>query len=317
MRWGAIVVAAGRGTRFGGPKQFVDLAGIPMAGWCLRTFESMPEIADVVIVTEPDWVEPMRELASTLMPSHAVLVVDGGRVRQDSVANGMRAVREDCNALFIHDGARPLVHANDVRAGMREVRPGRAAVLASPVVDTIKVVDPSTMLVKRTLDRQTLWAAQTPQFAMRRDLERAHAHAAREQIVATDDVALLEAIGVEVTVVAASSANFKVTHAHDVARAETLLRERLEHAPLEEEILLVEVFADPALVDAIERELTSRGATIDAVERDLPQGIAVRAFVPAEGLRGFAGRFEAFSDGSATFTTRFSHYAGRHEGAPR
>jgi translation elongation factor EF-G len=106
-----------------------------------------------------------------------------------------------------------------------------------------------------------------------------------------------------------------VTHPQDVARAETLLRERLEHAPVEEEVLFVEVFSDEALVDAIERELTLRGARIDGVERDLPQGVAVRAFVSAERLRGFAARFEAFADGSATFTTRFSHYTGRDENA--
>ncbi len=314
MNWGAIIVAAGRGTRFGGPKQFVEIGGLPMVGWSLRTFDSMPEIGELVVVTEAEWIEPMRTLVAQVAPSHASSVVAGGPSRQASVHNGLHALGDRCGGVLVHDGARPLVRADDVRKGMREVRGGRAAVLAAPVVDTIKIVDPATMLVRKTLDRGELWAAQTPQFAMRRELERAHVEAQRAAIEATDDVALLEAIGIEVVVIAASSENFKVTHPQDVMRAEALLRERLDHAPAEEEVLLVEVFADDALVGAIERELQSRGARIDAVERDLPRGAVVRAYVTSSALRGFGSRFEAFADGTATFTTRFSHYAGRGEG---
>ncbi len=285
-----------------------------MVGWSLRTFDTMPEIGELVVVTESEWLEPMQSLVAQLAPSRTSSVVSGGATRQESVHSGLHALSERCGGVLVHDGARPLVRAEDVRKGMREVRAGRAAVLAAPVVDTIKIVDPATMLVRKTLDRGELWAAQTPQFAMRRELERAHVEARRAGIEATDDVALLEAIGIEVVAVAASSENFKVTHPQDVARAEALLRERLDHAPAEEEVLLVEVFADDALVGAIERELQSRGATIDAVERDLPTGTVVRAYVASKALRGFGSRFEAFADGTATFTTRFSHYAGRGEG---
>jgi 2-C-methyl-D-erythritol 4-phosphate cytidylyltransferase len=314
MNWGAVIVAAGRGTRFGRPKQFVEIGGLPMVGWSLRTFDAMPEIGELVVVTEEEWMEPMQSIASQLAPSHASRVVAGGATRQASVRHGLQALSERCGGVLIHDGARPLVRAEDVRMGMREVRAGRAAVLAAPVVDTIKIVDPETMRVRKTLDRGELWAAQTPQFAMRRELQRAHIEAQRSGIEATDDVALLEAIGVEVVAVAASSENFKVTNPEDVLRAETLLRERLTHAPADEEVLLVEVFGDDALVDAIEQELSSRGATIDAVVRDLPSGAVVRAYVGSTALRGFGSRFEAFADGTATFTTRFSHYAGRGEG---
>ena len=315
MIWGALVVAAGRGTRFGRPKQFVEVAGLPLVGWSLRTFAAIPEIAHVVVATEPEWIEPMRKLAGALVTAQTLSVVAGGTSRQASVRNALDALDPQCNALFVHDGARPLVHAADVRAGMARVRPGRAAVLATPVVDTIKRVDASRMIVRETLDRGELWAAQTPQFAMRDDFVRAHDAARRARSEATDDVALLEMAGVDVYVIASTTENFKVTNPGDVARAETLLRERLEHAPSEEEVLLLEVFADGALVGAIERELESRGARIDSVERDLPQGVAVRAFISAERLRGFGSRFEAFSDGTATFTARFSHYAGRDENA--
>jgi hypothetical protein len=238
--------------------------------------------------------------------------VAGGATRQASVANGLAGIPERCNALLVHDGARPLVRASDVRTAMAIVREGHASILGAPITDSIKAVEPKTLTVRRTVDRDPLWAAQTPQLAMSRDMRRAHA---QKDVHATDDAALLERINVEVTVVPASSANFKVTLQDDLACAELLLRERLEHGPSEAEVLLVEVFADESLVDVICAELESRSATIDAIDRDLPKGVAVRAFVMADDLRGFGERFEAFSSGAATYTTHFSHYAGRGERA--
>jgi len=224
MNWGAVIVAAGRGTRFGRPKQLIDLGGRPMLAWSLQTFLAMPEIAAIVVVTEADWLDDVRDVTTALANGRELRVVPGGATRQISVRCGLDAMPEGCDAVLVHDGARPFVLAGDVRAGMREVRSGRAAVLAAPVVDTIKVVDPQTKLVRRTLDRSELWAAQTPQFALRDELLRAHDAARATQLEATDDVALLEAIGVDVVVVPATGENFKITHPGDLARAEGLVR---------------------------------------------------------------------------------------------
>ncbi|HTX55871.1 MAG TPA: 2-C-methyl-D-erythritol 4-phosphate cytidylyltransferase [Candidatus Acidoferrales bacterium] len=223
MTWGAVIVAAGRGRRFGGPKQLIDIGGRPMLAWSLQTFAAMPEIAEIVVVTEPQWLDDVRGLCERVAPGRIFAVVPGGPTRQASVKCGLGALPARCDAVLIHDGARPLVRGDDVRAGMREVRSGRAAVLAAPVVDTIKVIDPQTMLVQRTLDRDALWAAQTPQFAMRDELTRAHDEASDNSREATDDVALLEAIGIAVVVIPASGENFKITHPGDVARASGLL----------------------------------------------------------------------------------------------
>jgi len=225
VKWAAVVVAAGRGTRFGGPKQLIELGGLPMVAWSVRTFAAMSEIAEIVVSTEADSIEPMRDLFARVAPGRTS-VVRGGATRQRSVAAGLRAVSGECEAALIHDGARPLVVADDVRAGMQPVRSRRASLLAVPIVDTIKRVDSETFRVRETLDRTTLWAAQTPQFATIADLRAAHERALREGVDATDDAALLEADGVEVVVVPATSANFKVTLADDVARAEALLRRR-------------------------------------------------------------------------------------------
>jgi 2-C-methyl-D-erythritol 4-phosphate cytidylyltransferase len=229
--WGAVIVAAGRGTRFGSPKQLVELAGKPMVAWSIEMFASMPEIVDLVVVTEAEFVVPMQAIvdahAGGSLGAHVTV---GGATRQESVHRGLSSVAEHCEGVLVHDGARPLVTVAEVRAGMAAVRSGRGALLATPVVDTIKVVDGDHKVIQ-TLDRRTLWAAQTPQFATRADLVHAHAVGARNGARdATDDAALLEAIGCEMHLVEASPENFKVTVAHDRARAEALLRARTAHA---------------------------------------------------------------------------------------
>jgi 2-C-methyl-D-erythritol 4-phosphate cytidylyltransferase len=187
----------------------------------------MPELDALVVATEEESIEAMRGLASAYAPRLESIVVRGGATRQQSVRNALQAVPERCNAVFVHDGARPLVSEVDVRAGMAAVRPGIGALLASPVVDTVKVVPTGSRTVARTLDRSELWAAQTPQFAMLADLLAAHEAAERDGIDATDDVALLEHLGLEVVVVKARSENFKVTHAVDLEVVEAIMRDRL------------------------------------------------------------------------------------------
>ena len=224
--WGAVIVAAGRGERFGRPKQLLDVAGLPLAGWSIRTFAGMPEVAELVVVTEDPWIEPMRELLVRLAPAHETRVVSGGATRRESAFNGIRALSPRCDGILIHDGARPLVAAGDARAAMNLVRSGRGALLAGRVVDTVKIVEAQSLTVVETLDRDRLWAAQTPQMATAADLRRAHELAARDGAVATDDAVLLERAGIEVVVVPASGENFKVTLPADIVRAEALLRER-------------------------------------------------------------------------------------------
>ena len=224
MRWGAIVVAAGRGTRFGRPKQLVMLAGRPLLAWSLSTFASIRELHRVLVVTENEWLPDVERLSQEWLGEKYGGVVVGGRTRQESVACGLDALDAACTHVFVHDGARPLVRADDVRAGIERTHAGQGAVLAAPVIDTIKVADPQTMLVERTLERSRLWAAQTPQFATREDLSRAHARAAENRLELTDDVALLEAAGISVIIVPAGGENFKVTHPGDLARAEALLQ---------------------------------------------------------------------------------------------
>jgi len=312
MIWGAVIVAAGRGSRFGRPKQLVELGGKPMLAWSIEVFARMPEISDIAIVTEQEFIEDVQEVALSRVRAAALYVVAGGADRQASAANGIAALPHHCAGILVHDGARPFVRAADVRAGMRAVRPGVASLLAAPVVDTIKVVD-DRLKVTRTLDRATLWSAQTPQFATARDMRHAHADAVRHAWPrATDDAALLERYGIDVVVVEAPVENVKITHPADLLRAESIA---LERDPIvvgaDEDVFLVECYVEPRSVDAVLAELESRSARIDGVERDLPNAVAIRAYAGSDALRGFGRRLHALAGEDALFTTHLSHVVPR------
>jgi 2-C-methyl-D-erythritol 4-phosphate cytidylyltransferase len=228
MSWGAIIVAAGRGQRFGQPKQLIDIAGKPMLAWSVQTFASMPEISTLVVTTESEFVPSVEALVKRAAPNLRSHVIVGGAERQDSVRLALVALSERGTGeeyALVHDGARPLIGPSDVRRGMAAVAPGVGALLAIPVVDTIKTVNGSRK-VTGTLDRAKLWAAQTPQFGMLEDLLRAHRTAETQGIRVTDDAALLEGAGLDVIVVEGNAENFKVTVPADLARAELILRER-------------------------------------------------------------------------------------------
>ena len=311
MIWGAVIVAAGHGERFGRPKQLVEVAGKPMVAWSVEAFASMAEISELVIVTEPEFVGAMEAIAQARVQHATSVVVRGGPDRQASVRQGLDALSGDVAAVLVHDGARPLVHTSDVRNGMRPVRPGTAALLASPIVDTVKVAGPDGK-VTRTLDRSTLWAAQTPQFATARDLRRVHAEAHKHgQPPATDDAALLERAGLDVVVVESAFDNFKITLPNDLLRAEALLRERAPDGIPEEEILVVECYVDRRAVDAVLLELEARAARVDEIDRDLPGATVIRAYATNAALRGFGTRLHALAGEDALYTAHLSHLAPR------
>ncbi len=282
-----------------------------MIAWSVATFDAMPEVAAIVVVTEAELIERMQAVLAPRVTHAALAIVAGGDDRQASVARGVKAAPEGCDAIFVHDGARPLVRPHDVRAAMRIVRPGTAALLAAPVVETVKVARRPELKVTRTLDRTELWAAQTPQCATARDLRRAHVEAEQHQLRATDDATLLERLGLDVIVVPASPENFKVTVPEDLVRAEAIAKTRTVPPVAEDDILLVEVYVDPTAADAICDDLSRRGGTIDGVDRDLPSAAVVRAFVAAHNLRGFGEHLRAVAGPESLYTTHFSHTAPR------
>ena len=227
---GVVVVAAGRGVRFGGSvaKQYQPIGGVPLVLRALRHFTSHPDVAQVVLVLPPeDATHPpafLSALSAPLIPSkQALTIVPGGTHRADSVRAGLSALRAECTVVLVHDGARPFVERTVIEAVIGFARAGEGAVPAVPLSDTVKEASASdSTLIKRTRPRARLWRAQTPQGFPRTVLEEAHARAVRDCHRATDDAALVEAIGVPVRLVPDSSRNLKVTTPDDLALAELL-----------------------------------------------------------------------------------------------
>jgi len=221
-------VAAGRGVRFGGKtaKQYQPIGGVPMVLRALRPFTSHPEVAQVILVLPPeDAANPPAFLsahsASSLSASSALTIVPGGAHRVDSVRAGLAALRRECAVVLVHDGARPFVDRSVIDAVIGLARGGEGAVPAVPLRDTLKEATATdSTLIKCTRPRAQLWRAQTPQGFPRAVLEEAHARAVRDGHRATDDAALVEAIGVPVRLVPDSCRNLKVTTPEDLALAE-------------------------------------------------------------------------------------------------
>lgn len=228
MTVAAIVPAAGRGERLGAgiPKAFRELAGRALLEYAVGALLGSRAVDLVVVVVPAERCDQARGL---LGPS--VLVVAGGDTRRQSVRRALAALPADVTAVLVHDAARPLASSELVRVVVAAVVAGAAAVVpVLPLADTVKEVDPSGR-VTATLDRGRLRTVQTPQGFTREVLVRAHAAAGSDEHVegadtagaATDDAALVERLGVPVSVVAGDPMAFKITNPFDFALADLLI----------------------------------------------------------------------------------------------
>jgi 2-C-methyl-D-erythritol 4-phosphate cytidylyltransferase len=215
-----ILVAGGAGRRFGSAvaKQFQPLGGRPMLVVTASRFVGLDRLARLIVVVVPDAVE---RCASLLEPLGLPLrFAPAGAERQHSVASGIAALDPDCAVVAVHDAARPLVRPAAIEACIAAARTTGAAILATPVPDTVKQAKDGRIVA--TIPRGDLWLAQTPQAFAAEVLRRAHA-AAPPDLVATDDSALVERLGLPVAIVAGDASNRKITTREDLAWAEAVL----------------------------------------------------------------------------------------------
>jgi 2-C-methyl-D-erythritol 4-phosphate cytidylyltransferase len=221
VKTAAIVLAGGQSSRMGFDKMFADLDGQPVLAHSIAVFESCSDVAIIVVVASVGSIDRVRSLVEQKGWSKVRAVVTGGDRRQDSVAAGLDRV-PDSTIVAIHDGARPLVTAELISAGIRHATVAGGAVPVVPVADTIKVVD-SDGAVLRTLDRTTLRAAQTPQVFRTEIIQAAH-RAIHDE--ATDDATMVERIGATVIGYSGDRRNLKITTPEDLDIARALLRSR-------------------------------------------------------------------------------------------
>ena len=211
----ALVVAAGRGSRFGGdlPKQWQDLGGQPVLRHSLGAFAAHPDIADLRVVIHPDDRALYEAAAAGLRLAPPII---GGARRQESVRLGLEALAENPpDWVLIHDGARPFVESGLISRVLAALADHQGAIPALPVHDTLKRGENG--MVAGTVPREGLFRAQTPQgFHFQAILD---AHRAAKGRELTDDAALFEAAGLRVALVEGAEENVKVTTRQDLSRA--------------------------------------------------------------------------------------------------
>jgi len=217
MATAAVIPAAGRGDRLGlgMPKALVRLGGVTLLE---RSATVLAPVADLLVVAAPP---DMVAQVQALVPD--ALVVPGGASRQESVRNALDVLPADVDIVLVHDAARALVPTDVVARVLDAVRGGASAAIPTlPVSDTVKAVDAGGV-VTGTVDRTSLRVVQTPQGFRRDVLARAHAGAASD---ATDDAALVEALGIAVRTVEGSPEALKITTPYDLVVAAALLEQR-------------------------------------------------------------------------------------------
>jgi 2-C-methyl-D-erythritol 4-phosphate cytidylyltransferase len=228
MKVAAIVAAAGLGVRMhqDTPKTYLQLAGKPILIHTLEVFERVSEVHEVLVVVHPEDLEFCQEEVIDPYPLKKVLrLVPGGKERQDSVYNALKVLwkkEDELDVVLVHDGVRPLVSPAQVRQVVTAARRYGGAILGIPCQDTLKRVNSRKEIIA-TVDRRELWQVQTPQAFRAALLWRAYQQAMDRSFYATDEAALVEAMGDTVVVVPSSPLNLKITTPDDLKMAEAIL----------------------------------------------------------------------------------------------
>jgi 2-C-methyl-D-erythritol 4-phosphate cytidylyltransferase len=220
-----VIVAAGSSRRMQGrDKLWIPLAGRTILARTIDVFENSPLVDTIILVLNVERIDEAMSLCQHERWHKIAAFVPGGPRRQDSVRVGLdklAQVAPDTQWVMIHDGARPFVTTDILRAGLQAAQQYQAAIAAVPVKDTIKQVQEGQ--IQATLERSQLWAVQTPQVFSFPLIQRAH-HSPAAQEEATDDAALLERLGIPVSIFPGSYTNIKITTQEDLLFAEALVQ---------------------------------------------------------------------------------------------
>jgi 2-C-methyl-D-erythritol 4-phosphate cytidylyltransferase/2-C-methyl-D-erythritol 2,4-cyclodiphosphate synthase len=223
----AIIAAGGAGLRMGQklPKQFCELGGIPVLIHTIMAFAKVETIREIIVVAPAEHVAKTEELLESYNLQQNCRVVVGGILRQDSVRIGLSHVAKGIDLVAVHDGARPLISPEQINACLTAAHEHGAAIVAVPVKDTIKTVT-GEQTIANTIDRSSLWQAQTPQVVRTALFKEAYAKADQDGFVGTDEASLLEHGNWPVQIVEGSETNIKITRPDDLLIAEALLMDQ-------------------------------------------------------------------------------------------
>lgn len=228
MKSYAVILGGGSGRRMGSDlnKIFLPLRGIPAIVRSIAPFTGL--CAGAVVVAAENEIDDMRALLSRYgMDRFVKAIVPGGKERQYSVWNGLKALPEDAECVLIHDGARSLVTEDIIQRAMESVEQHGSGIAAVPVVDTIKRAAEDGLVVD-TPERASLYAVQTPQAFRMELILQAHLKAQEDGFFGTDDASLLEHAGMPVYLSEGSRENLKLTTPIDLELADLILSDRAE-----------------------------------------------------------------------------------------
>ena len=214
-------MAAGSGSRFGEKKQFKLLKGIALYFYSLNKFLQCEEINEIILVVPESRVADVKKEITNIKKTKKILVINGGSRRQDSVKNGLLSVSSKSQLVCIHDGARPFVSEKLIQQSIVACSNNDGSIVANPNFDTLKICEKG--YVKKTIDRNNVWMAQTPQTFWKANLLDAIVIAEKKNMEVTDESSLMESLGYKISVVQGNYNNFKITSREDWERAANLI----------------------------------------------------------------------------------------------
>jgi 2-C-methyl-D-erythritol 4-phosphate cytidylyltransferase len=222
MMYEVVIPAAGQGKRMkaGVNKQLIELQNEPLIVRTLKVFENDEWCRGIIVVINEAERTQFEQLFSRFHIKKITAIVSGGKERQHSVYNGLKAAKNG-DIVLIHDGARPFVTIEHIHELVKEAKKHGAAIPAVRVKDTIKKV--RDQFVEETVERSSLWAVQTPQAFHVSLVLRAHEQAQKDGYIGTDDASLVERIGGKVKIVEGDYRNIKLTTPDDLLFAEAIL----------------------------------------------------------------------------------------------
>ena len=227
----AIITAAGKGTRLKSniSKQFLNIYNKPILAHTLSIFEKTPKVDAIYVSVPKDYLDSCRkDIIEKYKFSKVRKLVIGGSHRQASVFNAISSIPENTDIVLIHDGVRPIVTPEEISTTIRRLINDnkkdpevKGVILAAPAKETIKKINGQT--IDKTIPRDTVWHAQTPQTFFYKEIIEAHRKAAEEDFIGTDDASLIERMGWKVNVTRGRHENIKITTPVDLFLAELFI----------------------------------------------------------------------------------------------
>ncbi len=221
MKVSAIILAAGSGSRFGEKKQFKQLKGVALYKYSFHKFLNCSDINEIVLAVPESRLADLKIEIGSIKASKNILVVRGGSSRQESVKNSVLATSQHTDLVCIHDCARPFISETLIKQSINACYGNDGAIVAIPNYDTIKTCVGG--YVEKTIDRNDVWMAQTPQVFWKSKLLKAIDFSERNNAKMTDESSMMESLDFQIYIVKGNANNFKITSPDDWERATNLV----------------------------------------------------------------------------------------------